>query len=111
MPAERSWGSAIAAIERFVFAPEDARRLAALRIGLFGLLAARLAINDYEAVAARPDALFNPISVFELFPGMPSAELTSLVQTMGIAAALLAAAGAWPRASFPWRSPRRSSWA
>jgi hypothetical protein len=101
LPAERPWGSPIAAIERFVFAPEDARRLAALRIGLFGLLAARLAINDYEVVADRPRVLFDPISVFELLPSMPSAELTSAVQAIGIAAALLAAAGAWPRASFP----------
>lgn len=42
------------AVERFVFASEDARRLAAVRIGLFGLLAARLAINNYESVAGRP---------------------------------------------------------
>jgi hypothetical protein len=101
LPAERSWGSPIAAIERFVFAPEDARRLAALRIGLFGLLAARLAINDYGRVADQPRALFDPISLFELLPSMPSAELTSVVQAIGIAAALLAAAGIWPRASFP----------
>jgi hypothetical protein len=101
LPAERSWGSPIPAIERFVFAPEDARRLAALRIGLFGLLAARLAVNDYGRVADQPRALFDPISFFELLPSMPSAELTSVVQALGIAAALLAAAGIWPRASFP----------
>jgi hypothetical protein len=101
LPAERSCGSPIAAIERFVFAPEDARRLAAFRIGVFGLLAARLAVNDYGRVADRPRALFDPISFFELLPSMPSAELTSVVQALGIAAALLAAAGIWPRASFP----------
>jgi hypothetical protein len=101
LPTERSWGSPIAAIERFVFAPEDARRLAALRIGLFGLLAMRLAVNDYGRVAGQPRALFDPISVFELLPSMPSTELTSVVQAIGIAAALLAAAGIWPRASFP----------
>jgi hypothetical protein len=101
LPTERSWGSPIAAIERFVFAPEDARRLAALRIGLFGLLAMRLAVNDYGRVAGQPRALFDPISVFELLPSMPSTELTSVVQAIGIAAGLLAAAGIWPRASFP----------
>jgi hypothetical protein len=101
LPAERSWGSPIAAIERFVFAPEDARRLAALRIGLFGLLAARLAINDYGRVADQPQALFDPISLFELLDRMPSAELTSVVQAIGIVAALLAAGGIWPRVSFP----------
>jgi hypothetical protein len=99
--AERWWGSPIAAVERFVFAPEDARRLAALRIGLYGLLAARLAINDYGRVADQPQALFDPISLFELLERMPSAELTSLVQAIGIAAALFAAGGIWPRVSFP----------
>jgi len=101
LPAERWWGSPIAAIERFVFAPEDARRLAAIRIGLFSLLAARLAINDYGQVADQPRILFDPISFFELLSSMPSAELTSVVQAIGIVAALLAAAGTWPRASFP----------
>lgn len=88
--------------ERFLFAPEDARRLAALRIGLFGLLAFRLAVNDdYGAVADQPEALFDPVSLFHLLPAMPSAELATAAQVVGIAAALCAAGGAWPRVSFP----------
>jgi len=90
------------AIDRFVFAPEDARRLAAIRIGLFGLVAIRLATNgDFAAVAGQPPALLDPISLFELLPSMPSPGLTAVLQVLGVIAALLAAAGLWPRASFP----------
>jgi hypothetical protein len=99
--AERPRRSPLRSIERFVFAPEDARRLAALRIGLFGLLASRLAINDYGFVAGQPEALFDPISLFELLPRMPSSELTAVVQVIAVMSALLAAAGLWPRATFP----------
>jgi hypothetical protein len=85
-----------------VFAREDARRLAALRIGLFGLLAVRLWVNDdYAAVAGQPEALFDPISLFHLLEAMPSPELTSAVRALGIAAALVAAGGIVPRLSFP----------
>jgi hypothetical protein len=90
------------AIDRFVFAAEDARRLAAMRIGLFGLVAVRLATSgDFAAVAGQPPALFDPISLFELLPSMPSPGLTSVLQVLGVIACLLAAAGIWPRASFP----------
>lgn len=89
------------AIEGFVFAPEDARRLAALRIGLFGLLALRLAINDYGFVAGQPAALFDPVSLFHLLPSMPSPSLTSVLQPSAVAVAVVAAAGICPRVSFP----------
>jgi hypothetical protein len=88
-------------VDRFIFAPEDARRLAALRIGLFGVLAVRLATTDFGSVAEQPAALFDPVSLFELMPSMPSSELTSVVQVLGVLAALCAAAGLWPRASLP----------
>ena len=101
MRAERLPGSPLRSVERFVFAREDGRRLAALRIGLFGLLAVRLATNDYGFVAGQPKALFDPISLFEALPRMPSSELTSVIQVMAVLSALLAAAGLWPRATFP----------
>jgi hypothetical protein len=92
----------IRAVERFVFAPEDARRLAAIRIGLFGLLALRLATSgDYAAVAGQPAELFDPVSLFHLLPSMPSDGITTTVQVAAVAAASLAAAGVAPRASFP----------
>lgn len=101
MSAETSRRSPLRRIEGFVFADEDARRLAAVRIGLFGLLALRLTINDYGAVAGQPKALFDPVSLFELLPSMPSSGLTSVVQVVGVVAALVAALGLIPRASFP----------
>lgn len=101
MRAEGALTRPLRAAERFVFAAEDARRLAALRIGLFGLLAVRLASSDAGSVAGQPQALFDPVSLFEVLPEMPSVELTAAVQVVGVVAALVAAAGLWPRASFP----------
>jgi hypothetical protein len=89
----RAWG--------FIFAVEDARRLAALRIGLCSLLALRLAINDYGVVADQPAALFQPLSYMRLLDAMPSHEVASAAQAIGIATALVAAAGLWVRASLP----------
>jgi hypothetical protein len=88
-------------LERFLFAAEDARRLAALRIGLCGLLAWRLAIGDYTFVAGQPEALFQPVSFMKLFGEMPGHDLTVALQIVGVATALFAAAGLWTRASLP----------
>jgi hypothetical protein len=88
-------------LERFLFAAEDPRRLAALRIGLFALLAWRLAIGDYTFVAGQPEALFQPVSFMKLFPEMPGHDLTVALQIAGVAAALLAAAGLCARATLP----------
>jgi hypothetical protein len=89
------------AVCRVIFAPEDARRLAAVRIGLCSLLAVRLEINDYGAVADQPAALYQPLSYMKLVSSMPSHGLASTAQVIGIAAALLAAAGLWIRVSLP----------
>ena len=88
-------------LERFLFAAEDARRLAALRIGLCALLAWRLAIGDYTFVAGQPEALFQPVSFMKLLPEMPGHDLTVALQIAGVAAAVLAAGGLWTRASLP----------
>jgi hypothetical protein len=90
------------AVERFIFAAEDARRLGAIRIALFGLVAIRLATNgDYARVAGQPSSLFDPVSLFHLLPSMPSTGLTTTAQVLGVIAAILAAGGLWPRATFP----------
>ena len=88
-------------LERFIFAPEDPRRLAALRIGLCALLAWRLAIGDFTFVADQPAPLFQPVSFMKLLPEMPSHGVAVVLQIAGVAAALLAAAGLWTRASLP----------
>jgi len=87
--------------QAFAFAPEDSRRLAAMRIGLFSLLAWRLAVVDVDRVAGQPAALFDPVSVFHLLSEMPSQGIVDALRPLGIIAALAAAAGLWPRLSFP----------
>ena len=89
------------AVEGWLFAAEDPRRLAAIRIGLFSVLALRLATSDHAAVADQPEGLFDPVSLFELLPSMPSSQLGTIVQLLGILTALAAAGGLWPRITFP----------
>ena len=102
MSAEPRSRNPLRAIERWIFAPEDPRRLAALRIGLFGVVAIRLATNDdYSRVAGQPRELFDPVSLFHLLSSMPSPGLTSVLLVLGTIAALAAAAGVAPRVSFP----------
>jgi len=102
LPASAVPPALLRGAERFVFAAQDARRLAALRIGLFGLLALRLATNgDYAQVADQPRAFFDPVSLFEPLPGMPPSELTAIVQVAGVLLAVVAAAGLAPRLTFP----------
>ena len=86
--------------DAWVFAAEDARRLAAVRIGLCGLLALRLATTDY-GVAARQPALFQPHFYMDVFERMPSLDVSTTLQTCGLVAALLAAAGLAIKASLP----------
>src|SRR5438270_7098574 len=56
--------------DHWIFAPEDARRLAAVRIGLCSLLALRLTMRNYDAVAEQ--AHFQPHFYMQLFERMPS---------------------------------------
>jgi hypothetical protein len=88
-------------LEGFIFGPEDARRLAAVRIGLCGLLAWRLAIGDFTYVADQPAALFQPVSFMKLLPEMPAHDVAVALQAAGVAAAFPAAAGLWMRVSLP----------
>jgi Vitamin K-dependent gamma-carboxylase len=86
--------------DAWVFAPEDPRRLAAVRIGLCVLLARRMALSGY-GVAARHPALFQPHFYMTVFPRMPSPAVVMALQICGIVAALVAAAGLALRASLP----------
>ncbi|MGH3029526.1 MAG: thiol-disulfide oxidoreductase DCC family protein [Gaiellaceae bacterium] len=51
-------------LERFLFAPGSAERLAALRIGLCAILAGRLAFGPYVELTGQPRELFRPICGF-----------------------------------------------
>ncbi|MGZ4409848.1 MAG: hypothetical protein ACXVRZ_14470 [Gaiellaceae bacterium] len=86
--------------ERWIFAPEDARRLAGIRVGLCVLLAYRLAAHDYDAFAAR-HVRFLPHFYMDVFAHMPSPDLASGLQILGIAAALAAALGIALRITLP----------
>jgi hypothetical protein len=88
-------------LEAWLFAPGDPRRLAAVRIGLCGLLAARLAAGPYAELASQPAALFRPISFLRLLDRMPPRGLVVALQALAVACALLAAAGLWTRVALP----------
>jgi hypothetical protein len=88
-------------LDRFIFAAEDARRLGAVRFGLCGLLAFRLAYGNYSSVAGQPRALFQPASYMRLFSQMPGHGLTVALQAIGATAAVLAAVGLLTRFSLP----------
>ncbi|MGZ4280523.1 MAG: HTTM domain-containing protein [Gaiellaceae bacterium] len=88
-------------VDGWIFAPGDARRLAAVRIGLCSVLALRLATTDYGAVAGQPAALFQPVFYMKLFEQMPSPEVATVLQVCGVAAAVAAAAGLALRATLP----------
>jgi len=85
----------------WLFAPGDPRRLAALRIGLAGLLTIRLATGPYRDLAHQPAALFRPISFLKLLPHMPPPGVVVSLQVVGVAAALLATVGLWTRMALP----------
>jgi hypothetical protein len=88
-------------LEAWLFAPGDPRRLAAVRIGLCGLLAVRLATGPYLELAAQPAALFRPISFLRLLDRMPPPGFVVTVQAVAVAAAVLAAAGLLSRVTLP----------
>lgn len=87
--------------ERWLFTPGDPRRLAAVRIGLCAILAARMSRGVYVGLAGQPAELFRPVSFMHLFPSMPGRGLTLIVQIVGVAAAILACSGLRPRVSLP----------
>lgn len=85
----------------WLFEPGDARRLAAIRIGLSLLLAERLTRPLYVGLAAMPDPLYRPLSFMKLLDGMPPRALVLVLQIVGCAAAVLAALGWRARVTLP----------
>jgi hypothetical protein len=88
-------------LEAWLLAPGDPRRLAAVRIGLCGLLAARLASGPYPELATQPPALFRPISFLRLLERMPSPEVVAVLQAFALGAAVLATVGLLTRVTLP----------
>ena len=92
---------AVERAERWMFAPGDPRRLAAIRIGLCAVLAERLLRDVYVGLADQPAALFRPLSFMNLLPAMPSRGVVVVAQTVGVAAAAIACMGLWARGTLP----------
>jgi hypothetical protein len=88
-------------IDRWIFRRGDARRLAAVRIGLCLTLAARLSRPLYLQLAGQPRVLFRPMSFMHLLSAMPSRGIVLAVQSLGILACLVGAAGVMPRLAIP----------
>ena len=105
LPLRGAWQRAgrlpYARVERWLFAPGDPRRLAAVRIGLCGLLAVRLASGPYPELATQPAALFRPISFLRLLDRMPSPEVVAILQALALGAAVLATVGLLTRVTLP----------
>jgi predicted DCC family thiol-disulfide oxidoreductase YuxK len=100
-PGSRWLGNTLARVDGWLFAPGDARRLAAVRIGLCGLLAVRLSRETYLSLAGQPASLFRPLSFMHLFGAMPPRSVVLPLQIAAAAAAALAAVGLRPRVTLP----------
>lgn len=86
---------------RWLFAAGDPRRLAALRIGLCLVVAARLARPLFAGLAGQPEPLFRPKSFMVLFDAMPGRTFTIEVQVLSIALLTAAAVGLGSRVALP----------
>jgi hypothetical protein len=83
--------------DSWIFGAEDPRRLASVRIGICAVVAFRLAIGEYD----RARQAFQPHFYMDVFHRMPSAEVATILQVCGIAAALAAMVGLALRISLP----------
>jgi len=90
-------------VDGFLFGPGSAQRLAAVRIGLCGMLALRLGLRSglYLDTADKPDALFQPRSFTELLSGWPSHTVVLVVLVVGTIAAVFATVGLKGRIALP----------
>ena len=93
--------NAVLRVDRWLFAPVAARHVHRVRTVLALLIAARLLLSPFRALADVPDALFAPVSGLVPFRSVPSLGVIVAVQLIGGAAAILAATGRRPRVTMP----------
>ena len=91
----------IGRLDRWLFAPGDPRRLAAVRILLCLVVAARVARPLFVDLAGQPAPLFRPRSFMQLLDAMPGRTLTIAIQIGTIALLLAASGGLRSRVTFP----------
>jgi hypothetical protein len=97
----RRRGGVIGRFDRWLFAPGDPRRLAALRIGLCLVVAARVARPLFADLAGQPEPLFRPRSFMHLLDAMPGSGTVRTVQVATIVFLLVAATGLVSRVTLP----------
>ena len=91
----------IGRFDRWLFAPGDPRRLAAVRIGLCLVVAARVARPLFVDLAGQPAALFRPRSFMHLIDAMPGRAMTVPILIATVVLLLAAAAGVGSRVTLP----------
>jgi hypothetical protein len=64
--------------------------LTRIRTAFAVLIGLRIALGPYPRLAGQPDALFRPLGVFKLLPGMPPLAVIVAVQVVGVVAAVVA---------------------
>jgi hypothetical protein len=91
----------IGRFDRWLFAVEDPRRVAAMRISLCLVVAARIARPLFIDLAGQPEPLFRPRSFMHLLDAMPGRGVTIAIQLTTIALLLAASAGLRARITVP----------
>jgi hypothetical protein len=99
--SDRPAVSRLSAVDRWLFAPLPPDRVHRLRSMLAALIALRLLLSPFRAVADVPDALFLPVTGLLPFRSVPSAGVIVAVQAVGVAAAVLAATSRRSRFTLP----------
>jgi hypothetical protein len=87
-------------IDRAVFAPGSAHRVACLRIALVLIIGLRLITHQWWSMSGRPAELFRPVSVVSLLETVPSASALLLIEVIGLSAVVLCVLGKWTRPTF-----------
>lgn len=94
------WHDGVALVDEWLFAPEAAGRVRAMRLLLALLIAVRLATGPHRGLAGQPSALFRPVWFLRWLDQMPSTEVLVTIQVLGIVAAVLAVLGWRERGTF-----------
>ena len=88
------WHEAVERLDGWLFAPEAAGRVRAMRLLLALLIGARLATGPYRGLSGQPAALFRPVWFLAWLDHMPSAGVLVGIEVVGLVGAALAVA-AW----------------
>jgi hypothetical protein len=90
----------VAALDRWLFAPETAGRVRVTRLLLAALLGLRLATGPHRGLAGQPAALFRPVWFLQWMEQMPSVGVLVVIQVAGVLGAIAAIVGWRERGTF-----------